>query len=295
MLADRPYMRDDAYLPRWRMSSVLMVTLVAVFVLVEILGFYGGIPVLPYLALSADGLKHGCIWQLFTFQFLHAGLMHLLFNLLGIWFFGRFIEDRLGAVPFLRIYFLGGLAGGLLQAFLGLLAPRYFGLMTVGASAGVLALLAAFCALEPDGIILLFFVLPVKARLILYVSLGIAAFFTLVPSDPGVAHAAHLGGMLAGLAYLRWWRELEGSLKSLQHWNPIRGRIRKKQLVKAATLRSSPWQAKGARDDEELPPGEFISREVDPILDKISAHGIHSLTERERKILEAARSRMGRR
>jgi membrane associated rhomboid family serine protease len=255
--------------------------------------------VLNQLPLRASDLKHGHVWQLLTFQFLHAGPWHLFGNLLGIWFFGRFIEARFGPASLLKLYFVGGVAGGLLQAVFGMIFPNQFGAPVVGASAGVVALFAAFAMIEPDTAILLWFVLPVRARHLLWISLAIAIFFVVLPGGTRIAHAAHLGGLLTGIAWIKLGlcREFgsqpwEGWLGRLRHWRPIQARQRKRELVRAAAVRGRPWRTTPTDAEVELPPEEFISREVDPILDKISAHGIQSLTERERKILEAARKKM---
>ena len=87
----------------------------------------------------------------------------------------------------------------------------------------------------------------------------------------------------------------EGLFERLRRWKPLKSRQRKRELVRAASVRGRPWQQAAVEAESELPPEEFISKEVDPILDKISAHGIQSLTERERKILEAARKKMAKR
>ena len=207
MLDDRHYMRPDyqpqgAFGLRLPLTILLMISLVIAFALQQINAVYGHPAIVGYLALSADGLRHGYVWQLLTFQFLHFNLTHLLFNLIGVWFFGKFVEERLGRANFLKLYFLGGVAGGLLQSSLGWLLPRFFGFPTMGASAGIFALIAAFALAEPDGLILLFFVLPLRAKYLLYIETGVALFFTLVPSDMGVAHAAHLGGIIFAVAYI---------------------------------------------------------------------------------------------
>jgi hypothetical protein len=107
--------------------------------------------------------------------------------------------------------------------------------------------------------------------------------------DPGVAHAAHLGGMLTGMAWVHW----RLSAPSFEFWRPFaRRRTARRELANVAPKRA--WRG-ARRKPEELPSAEFISREVDPILEKISAQGIHSLTERERQILEAARNKMAKR
>lgn len=264
---------------------------VAAFAFQQIDLVYLKLPVNEYLALSPSGLGRGFVWQLLSFQFLHAGLGHLLFNLLGLWMFGRSVEVRLGRRTFFLVYFLSGAVGGLLQVSLAWLFPNHFGSAVFGASAGVLALIAVFALMEPEAEILLFFVLPLKARHLLLGAFCIALFFTVVPSDPIVAHAAHLGGLVAGVAYVRW---LMNQPAPWERWRRLRVVPRREPVATTATVRRpAPRLRKPVRD--ETPPAEFISQQIDPILDKISAHGIHSLTEAERRMLEAAKDRIGQR
>ena len=295
MLDDRPYMRrDEGHVerPAW---LVLIIINAACFAFQLIDHAYIRSNIFDYLALSSTGLKHGYVWQVLTFQFLHADLFHLLGNLIfGIWMFGRYIEDRLGTRNFLKIYFLSGIAGGLLQGVLGLFLNPFSG-YTVGASAGTFGLVAAFCTLEPHSEIRLFFFLPIRAKHLLYLEIGIAAFFTLVPVASPVAHAAHLGGALFGWAFVHW--VIMSSDRSVTLWRGFR-KFRPRPELVAMPQRKRPAWKKPAHVApavaEELPPAEFISKEVDPILDKISAHGIQSLTDREKQILEAARKKMAR-
>lgn len=246
-------------------------------------------------ALSPDGLRHGWVWQLFTFQFLHFSLLHFLFNALGLWFLGRAIENTLGRARFWEIYFLGGTMGGLLQSGLGLLSPQHFGGVTMGASAGLMGLLAIFCLVFRNAQLLLFFVIPVRAYYVLIGSLGIAAVMLLFPSENGgVAHAAHLGGLLAGMAYYQWILRPERRLFDWRAFGLLAPRPRgSRRSVTLGRMMAS--RRARAAEVVELPTEEFISKEVDPILDKISQHGIQSLTDHEKKILEAARSKMARR
>ena len=290
MLDDRPYMRDPDYRPDMPLTHKLMIANAVVFVLTGVLEFYRIFPVTHYFALSVTGLFKGYIWQLVSFQFLHGGLFHLLFNLIAIYFFGRAIEHAIGPRRMLQLYLASGSLGGLCQVLLALLAPNYFGGSVVGASAGAFGLVAAFATLYPHQRItlLLFFILPVSmaARTLLWVSLALAAFGVLVPHD-GIADGAHLGGILAGVFYTKTF--VLGSGWQLP-------RIRFHRAPKLRVLRKSDTPpAPGSSSPEETLDDEFISREIDPILDKISARGIGSLTPRERQILEAARARMGRR
>jgi membrane associated rhomboid family serine protease len=301
MLDDRTYMRTP-YRAGWSMTTMLLVALAACYLAQLLLSGVKGDPwVDDWLALSRDGMAHGLVYQLLTFQFLHGSPMHLLLNMLGIYFFGRAVEQMLGSRGMLRLYLASGVVGGLLQIGLAFAFPKVFSAGVVGASAGVFGLIAAFATQAPDQPItmLILFVLPVtfKAGVFLIIEACISVAGVLGPFLPyayfhsNVAHAAHLGGMLTGIAWIRWGRMPGSPFTSF--WNGFASAARPKRESARTTARRTAKSA--ARQVEEVPPAEFISREVDPILEKISAHGIQSLTTRERQILEAARSKMARR
>lgn len=221
---------------------------------------------------------------------------------MGLWYFGRFVENVLGKQRFLIAYFGAGVLGGLLQCVLMILFPRHFGLFVFGASAGVMGIFAIFARLEAQSIIRLNFILPIRTDVLLWITAAISFFFTIVPSNRGgcAAHAAHLGGILTGLAWVKfgWHHDFkplpwDNLLARLRFWQPSQARQRKEELARvASSTRGRPWRTTNVQDKAEAAPEEFISKEVDPILDKISAHGLQSLTEHERKILEAAQKKM---
>jgi len=291
MLDDRSYMRAPQR-QYWSMTTLLLISLVACYVVQLILENQMGQDwVYDYFALSINGLNKHRYYQLITFQFMHVGLLHIAGNMFGLYFFGRAIEEALGRKGMLWLYLLSGTIGGLAHVGLGL-AFASFGKATVlGASAGVFGLVAAFATLEPNYPItlLVFFVLPVTmlAKWLLLIEAVVAVGGLFMGGN--TAHGAHLGGMLTGIAWIKWgsWLERLGG-----SWGAGTRRRASRQPVRAGALRAV---RRPRKNDEELPPAEFISREVDPILEKISAHGIHSLTEREREILEAARNKMARR
>ncbi len=191
---------------------------------------------------------------------------------------------------FLQLYLGAGLAGGLLQSLGNLVLPYNFPTPVVGASAGVSGLIAAFSFFYPAQEIYLFFVLRFPARFFFILSVILSVFFILVPAGSvGVAHGAHLGGLLFGYAYARWLIHMEWKLPKFNFFRKPKVFVHTRQANSA-----NPWPAQKVTKSD-LPSEEFISKEVDPILDKISAHGIQSLTERERKILEAARAKMAKR
>ena len=249
-----------------------------------------------YFALSVEGLRHGFAWQLVTFQFMHGSLLHLLLNCLVIYMFGREVEVALGKRSFLALYFFSGVVGGLLQVGGGLLLPGHLGGAVVGASAGAFGLVAAFAVLYPERPLttLLFFIIPVtmRAKYLLVFSALLALFGIAFPGGH-IAHAAHLGGMLTGIFFVRqvtrWQWQWPRVGKSFRRQPTPR------RLVNMHAGKSALWGRPQPGADEDVPTEEFLSKEVDPILDKISAQGIQSLTERERKILEAARKKMERR
>ena len=316
-LADRYYMRDPAgeNRPRsplaWSMWLIILVINIVVF----FVQFSNGEnspqarAFAEYGALSLGGLKRGFVWQLLTFQFLHGGFPHLVLNSVVLVSFGRPLEEFLGKRAFLRLYLLSGFVGGIAQVVLGLVSSRFAGPM-VGASAGLCGLVAAFALLSPQSTIYLFFLIPFRAvyflplMIVVSVVLLVMVMIGTIPhTNPiaQIAHGAHLGGMLAGIAWLKFgWRDYvflpwAGWFERWRRWRPLQSRQRKRELVRAASLRAKPWLQTSAEAPADLSADEFISREVDPILDKISQHGIQSLTERERKTLEAARKKMARR
>jgi membrane associated rhomboid family serine protease len=269
----------------WSMTTLLLISLAACFLIQSLLDKRTE----GLLALSLTGLREGRIYELITFQFMHGNIWHLVCNMIGLYFFGRAVEEMLGAVSMLKLYFLSGTIGGLCHVALCLAFPDYFNKGVVGASAGIFGLIAAFATREPNYPItlLVFFVLPVtllaKWLLLFEAVFSVGGLFM---AGSTTAHGAHLGGMLTGIAFIKWggWFAGAGDL-----WGMGARRRSPRPMVRAGVLRAVRRPRKTA---EELPAGEFISQEVDPILDKISAQGIHSLTERERQILQAARSKM---
>lgn len=290
MIADRPYMRDTYNPPRY--TTVLIIGLIVAFVVQSILAFYGGFNSYKWLGLSVEGLKEGRIWQLFTFQFMHSvpWPWHVLMNCLGLYFFGRTVEETLGSRKFLTLYFLAGVLGGIVQVLTTAVLPKHEDLPVVGASAGVCGILAIFCSLYPMREVttwIYFFPVTVRARYILMFVGLYSLFGTIIPLG-SVAHGAHLGGVLLGMAYVRWFHERAEAGTSF--WRRLIPHRRSKPIIKVRFPKASA-AARPVRGSKPPANGdaEFIALEVDPILEKISAHGIHSLTEHERKILEAAR------
>jgi membrane associated rhomboid family serine protease len=139
------------------------------------------------------------LWQLFTYQFLHGGLFHLLFNMLALWMFGCALERRWGSEFFLKYYFVSAVGGGILNT---LFVPGQIG-PSIGASAGVYGILLAFGLIYPNQVIYLYFLFPIRMKHFVWIIGAIALYSSIGSSESGIAHLAHLGGMLFGYLYLR--------------------------------------------------------------------------------------------
>ena len=302
MLDDRAYMRSASAAPYRSVTVTLLIINAVIFLVQSVVAFYYDPRVLNhYFALSLEGLRQGFVWQLLTFQFMHAGLWHLLLNLLTIYVFGRSVEETLGRSTFVKLYLIGGTVGGLLQVFAALVAPQHFGVGGVlGASAGAFSLMAAFATLFPERqlTLLVAFIIPVtlRAKYLLLFGALLTLFGILVPTDR-VAHVAHLGGLLTGIGFIRWGDQALRLFARRRATHPPVRRTRQAVplMRKKTSWKSGVTDVTDATETPAAPPVDFISQEVDPILDKISAQGLQSLTPHERKVLEAARARMARR
>ena len=295
MIDDRDYMRPppsrEWHWPALSLTVLLVGINAAVFVIEWLASFFSpGLFVQNYLALSLEGLRHGYVWQFLTYQFMHAGLWHLLFNCLTIFFFGRVVEMALGRRRFLALYLVSGILGGVVQMLFALGLPQHFDAPVVGASAGASGLVAAFAVLnwqERFTLFIYFFPVAMRGKTLFWASVALAVIGILTPNSQ-IANAAHLGGILTGFFYVR--RLMSGRLQAGEP--PVR-RSAPREL--AARLKENKlWRAQAIPPVEELSAEEFLQTEVDPILDKISAHGIQSLTARERATLQKAGQKISR-
>jgi len=153
---------------------------------------------------AALGQLH--IWQVATYMFLHAGVLHLLFNMLALWMFGTELERIWGTRQFLRFYFITGTGAALLTVFFSLLpleaSRELYTSIVIGASGAVYGLLLAYALYYPDRPIYLYLIFPIPAKYFVII-VGLLAFYSSVGETGGVASATHLGGLLVGYAYLK--------------------------------------------------------------------------------------------
>ncbi len=155
------------------------------------------------LALSPEyAVRNLFVWQVFTYMFVHFATMHVLFNMLGLWFFGVPIEQSWGTRRFLRFYFLCGVVAGLCVLAANIVFDQW-SVATIGASGAIFGVLVAFGILFPDTIIQMFFLFPMKARYAVMIYVAVELLATFGPNT-GVSTVAHLGGAAFGYLYLKY-------------------------------------------------------------------------------------------
>jgi membrane associated rhomboid family serine protease len=144
-------------------------------------------------------------WQLVTYAFLHSSFMHIAFNMYGLWLFGSELEYLFGSKSFLKLYFASIFSAGLTQ----LLVTSLTGsdIPTVGASGGVFGLLLAYGICFPNRIVVLLIPpIPMRASRFVFIYAAIELILGVTGTQEGVAHFAHLGGMIGAYMVVRSWR-----------------------------------------------------------------------------------------
>ncbi len=208
-------------------------------------------------------------WTIVTYMFLHGGFMHILFNMIALFFFGPRLEVRLGGRHFLGLYFVSGIVGALLS----LATPRA---AIVGASGAVYGVMLGFAYFWPRDRIYIWGILPVEARLFVGVMTALSLYGGFGSAAGGIAHFAHLGGFVGGFLYLKW---LERRSPARQFKEKMNAPVRKRSRGDAAAM--AHWQR---IKREEMHP--VNQEELDRVMEKIEASGISSLTPDERAFLE---------
>jgi len=244
----------------------------------------GGSPRLGYELAFVPGLALQRPWTIITYMFVHAGTTHLLFNMIGLFFFGPRLETRLGGRGFLTLYVVAGIGGALFSFAFERNVP------IVGASGAVYGIIAGFAHFWPRDKIYIWAILPVEAWL-LAVFMVLASLWSGITGGGNVAHFAHLGGLALGYGYVRW-RDVQTAVRK-KRWQ--QGGDAPKSRARASSPRSSTSartkMGRGRPLDrwQKIPKDKLhrINRdEVDALLDKIGAKGIESLTPEERKFLD---------
>ena len=259
-------------------NAWLIISCIAVFGVDPFIGY----TFQEWLHLSTDHVIDGLeYWRFIGFQFLHADMQHLIFNMIGLYFFGSLVEQFLGGKRYLAFYLLCGIFGAVLYLLLNLggigvgkdvpiLLLNDTSVRLIGASAGVFGVLLAGAFLAPKVRVLVFFVIPMQLSTMAYLLVGIALYTVIFaeltnigPVANAGGEAAHLGGAAAGWYFIRNPQHLNGFFDFLGKADPTSKDF---ALGKKKTVRS----------------------DVDKILDKIHRKGLNSLSSKEKKILHDA-------
>ena len=311
MLGDRDYMRAERFGDQTRQGPSLVVIIIWINVVVYLLQAFGMLLVvkvdpetgremiLPGGGLSREALANFEFYRFITYMFVHssAGPLHIVGNILMVYFAGKRVLNLLGPKHFLLIYFLGGILGAVGQL---VFEENYL----IGASAGAFALLCAFATLMPEMelLVLLCFVIPVRLRA-KYLALGIVGIsvFILVVNyaleiNSNIAHIAHLGGALLGWYYVR---ALGYGGRTVSFSDIRKARSSRRPVPTGGGGTKGGWARRLRRnkvvDAKVEEPDASVTEEVDRVLDKIIREGFQSLTKEERQILEEGSEYINRR
>mgnify|MGYP001483180211 FL=1 len=211
------------------------------------------------------------IWQPFTYMFFHApfyssvGISHILLNMIGLWVFGRELEQAWGKNNFLKYYFVTGIGSGLVTFLFQINSDS----PVIGASGAVYGVLLAYGLSYPNRMLYIWGIIPVKS-LWLVIIMGTIAFFGLLGNADGISHVTHISGMVIGYFMLnKKWR-----------WRELLFKIRKKTI-----------EFQVQRHEEKVAKKIMLKKDIDLILDKIQKEGFSSLTSREKnKLYESSKN-----
>ena len=216
----------------------LIIINVVVFFLTALLGNFNRELVdqfLHFFGLVPNGFLSGYLWQPVTYLFLHAGFMHIFFNMFALWMFGAALEREWGRRRFLKYYFITGVGAGVFSVIVTTITvsagwlgarPADMAAATIGASGAIYGILLAFGLLFPNTPILVMFLFPIPARIFVMIFGALAFLSALGGPGSGVSHVAHLGGMVIGYVYLRGDRFFYRAAGSYYQWR--RQQLRRK-------------------------------------------------------------------
>ena len=264
------------------------------------------------------------LYQFFTYMFLHANVTHIFFNMFALWMFGVVVENVWGPKKFLFYYISCGIGAGLMQEFVQFVEFYYMissqdssvtfnelftighqfsnqlnTWTTIGASGAVYAILLAFGMIFPNERIFIFpLPIPIKAKWFVCGYAAIELFMAMSSSGDGVAHMAHLGGMLFGFLMIRYWnRHPDSSYNRAggqEFFDKLKRNFDRRQGTSTSNTNSHMHAERGGSKEADM---EYNARkrqnqeEIDAILDKIRKSGYDSLTKEEKqKLFDASRN-----
>jgi membrane associated rhomboid family serine protease len=219
-----------------------------------------------FLSLRPNAILNGQVWQLFSYMFLHGSMAHLFFNMYSLFIFGLTIENEWGSKKTLFYYLFCGVGAGITIFIINLIVYGTGpGGVTLGASGAIFGLFLAFGVLFPNAEVLLFFIIPMKARTMVIIFGAMELFFEVTGFMGNVSHVGHLGGLLFGIIYFTLidrWRSYKRKVRSftekiekpiINESSPIRNivirdeNIEKKKMI----LKKLEEEGSGSINDDE--------------------------------------------
>ena len=251
-------------------------------------------------------------YQFLTYMFLHGGFTHILFNMFALWMFGSVIERVWGPKKFLFYYIVCGMGAGLIQELVqfadytiqGIAAYEYVNAggvqmttdsyinlwTTIGASGAVYGILLAFGMIFPnERLFIIPFPFPIKAKWLVVGYVAIELFSAMSGPGDGVAHMAHLGGMLFGFLLIRYWQghpdssQRFGRSHGMEFFDNMKRKFDERQ--RSQHMKGEPTGHRPETDEEANIRRHRNQEEIDAILDKIRKSGYDSLTKEEKQKL----------
>ena len=252
------------------------------------------------------------VYQFLTYMFLHGGFTHILFNMFALWMFGSVIERVWGPKKFLFYYIVCGVGAGIIQEVVqfadysiqGIAAYQYVNVggvqmttdnyinlwTTIGASGAVYGILLAFGMIFPnERLFIIPFPFPIKAKWLIVGYIAIELFSAMSGPGDGVAHMAHLGGMLFGFLLIRYWQKHPdssqrfGRSRGQEFFDNMKRKFDERQ--QNSRMKAEPTNNKRETDGEYNARKRKNQEEIDAILDKIRKSGYDSLTKEEKQKL----------
>lgn len=234
-------------------------------------------------------------WRFVTYMFVHVDFWHFLFNMLMLWMFGSEVADMMGPKHFTGMYFFCGIFAAVFS-----LVMHWVGFThspIIGASGALMGIFVAYYKFFPNRMLLMFFFFPMRIKYAMWFMVGIDVF--MAPSGDGVAHLAHLGGVVGGFLYMHLYEGGFGGLLS-----KAERAVKNARAPKFKVRDGGRDESRGNKESDNVKEPEVLEGEVfyvdeekrmDEILRKVSKEGLNSLTDAERQFLLKAGDKIRRR
>ncbi len=240
------------------------------------------------LELEPQAALHGQVWRLLTYAFLHAGIWHILFNMLFLWWFGHEMEEMYGSREFVIFFLVSAILGGV--AYTIWAWGRHMMAPCVGASGAVTAVMVLYAFHFPSRIIRLWFFLPIPIWLFVLFEVAQDTFIFATGMPTSTAVTVHLAGAAFGFAYYK------GNLRLAPIWTWLtsfrlpqrRPRLRVYEEQAPPSRRPRPTAASAPSKGASSPADEQLEAQVDAVLEKVARSGHESLSETEKALLVRA-------